>query len=103
MPPTQRGRAILAELCRARLSPPRTWPSGSACPSRRSGATWRGTHEVQGRHRVPFGKYEIPVVDGALIWLAYELIILIGPAECRDARTAHSAHSAWGWCCTWRS
>ena len=27
------------------------------------------------------GRWEIPVIAGALIWLAYELIILIGPAE----------------------
>ena len=46
----------------------------------------RGTHEVRGTRRAPFGKYEIPVIAGALIWLAYELIILIGPAEFRDAQ-----------------
>jgi amino acid transporter len=46
----------------------------------------RGSQEVQGTHRVPFGKYEIPVVGGALIWLAYELIILIGPTQFRDAQ-----------------
>ena len=43
------------------------------------------------RHRAPaghfsLGRYEIPVIAGALIWLAYELIILIGPAEFRDAQ-----------------
>jgi hypothetical protein len=32
------------------------------------------------------GRWEIPVVTGALIWLAYELIILIGPSEFRDAQ-----------------
>ncbi len=34
----------------------------------------------------PFGKFEVPIIAGALIWLAYELIILIGPAEFRDAQ-----------------
>ena len=34
----------------------------------------------------PFGKYELPIVAGAVIWLAYELIILIGPSEFRDAQ-----------------
>jgi hypothetical protein len=47
----------------------------------------RGPSQVAGGpHRAPFGKYEIPVVGGALIWLAYELIILIGPSEFRDAQ-----------------
>ncbi len=32
------------------------------------------------------GRWEIPVIAGALIWLAYELIILIAPAEFRDAQ-----------------
>jgi amino acid transporter len=32
------------------------------------------------------GRWEIPVIVGALIWLAYELIILIAPAEFRDAQ-----------------
>jgi hypothetical protein len=32
------------------------------------------------------GRYEIPVIAGALIWLTYELIILIGPAIFRDAQ-----------------
>jgi amino acid transporter len=32
------------------------------------------------------GRWEIPVIAGALIWLAYELIILIGPAEFRHAQ-----------------
>jgi len=34
----------------------------------------------------PFGRWEIPIVAGALIWLAYELIILIGPGVFRDAQ-----------------
>jgi amino acid transporter len=34
----------------------------------------------------PFGKWELPIVAGALIWLAYELVILIGPQEFRDAQ-----------------
>jgi amino acid transporter len=32
------------------------------------------------------GKYEIPVIAGALIWLTYELIVLIGPSVFRDAQ-----------------
>jgi amino acid transporter len=32
------------------------------------------------------GKFEIPVIIGALIWLAYELIVLIGPSAFRDAQ-----------------
>jgi amino acid transporter len=32
------------------------------------------------------GRWEIPVIVGALIWLAYELIILIVPHEFRDAQ-----------------
>jgi len=32
------------------------------------------------------GPWEIPVIAGALVWLAYELIVLIGPAEFRDAQ-----------------
>jgi len=32
------------------------------------------------------GRFEIPIVAGALIWLAYELVILIGPGEFRDAQ-----------------
>jgi amino acid transporter len=45
-----------------------------------------------GRHRrgqeghFSLGRWEIPVIAGALIWLAYELIILIGPGEFRDAQ-----------------
>ena len=32
------------------------------------------------------GRWEIPVIIGALIWVAYELIVLIGPSEFRDAQ-----------------
>src|SRR6516225_7659649 len=32
------------------------------------------------------GRWEIPVIAGALLWLAYELIILIGPKEFRDTQ-----------------
>jgi amino acid transporter len=32
------------------------------------------------------GRFEVPVIAGALIWLAYELIVLIGPGEFRDAQ-----------------
>ncbi len=32
------------------------------------------------------GQYEAPIVVGALVWLAYELIILIGPSEFRTAQ-----------------
>jgi amino acid transporter len=32
------------------------------------------------------GRWELPVIAGALIWLAYELIILIGPNIFRDAQ-----------------
>src|ERR1700722_173186 len=32
------------------------------------------------------GRWEIPVIAGALVWLAYELIVLIGPSEFRDAQ-----------------
>ena len=32
------------------------------------------------------GRFEWPVIAGALIWLAYELVILIGPSEFRDAQ-----------------
>ena len=43
------------------------------------------------RHRAiaghfSLGRWEIPVIAGALIWLAYELIILIGPDIFRDAQ-----------------
>jgi amino acid transporter len=40
----------------------------------------------RGEHHRPFGKWEVPIIAGALIWLAYELIILIGPAVFRDAQ-----------------
>jgi amino acid transporter len=46
----------------------------------------RGTLEAEGTNHAPFGRYKIPVVGGALIWLTYELIILIGPSEFRDAQ-----------------
>jgi amino acid transporter len=46
----------------------------------------RGTQEAEGTSQASFGRYKIPVVGGALIWLAYELIILIGPSEFRDAQ-----------------
>jgi amino acid transporter len=36
--------------------------------------------------QVTLGRWEIPVVVGALVWLAYELIILIGPSTFRDAQ-----------------
>ena len=32
------------------------------------------------------GRWEIPVIAGALIWLAYELVILIAPGAFRDAQ-----------------
>ena len=32
------------------------------------------------------GRWEIPVIAGALVWLAYELVILIGPGIFRDAQ-----------------
>src|SRR5581483_369677 len=38
------------------------------------------------KHQRPFGKYELPIVAGALIWLIYELIVLIGPSGFRDAQ-----------------
>jgi amino acid transporter len=46
----------------------------------------RGAGESQGTRPRPFGNYEVPIVAGAVIWLAYELIILIGPKEFRDAQ-----------------
>jgi amino acid transporter len=46
----------------------------------------RGTQPAGGTQPRPFGKWEIPVIAGALIWLAYELCILIGPKEFRDAQ-----------------
>jgi amino acid transporter len=36
-------------------------------------------------HR-PFGKFEFPIIAGAVIWLTYELIVLIGPHAFRDAQ-----------------
>ena len=45
-----------------------------------------GVGQTGGERPRPFGRYEIPVVAGAVIWLAYELIILIGPGEFRDAQ-----------------
>ena len=33
-----------------------------------------------------FGRWEWPVIAGAVIWLAYELIVLIGPGVFRDAQ-----------------
>jgi hypothetical protein len=36
--------------------------------------------------RFSLGRWEMPVIVGALIWLAYELIILIAPAEFRHAQ-----------------
>ena len=46
----------------------------------------RGTQQGQGGPVRPFGQFELPIIAGALIWLAYELIILIGPQEFRDAQ-----------------
>ncbi len=46
----------------------------------------RGAGGSQGTPTHPFGKFELPIVAGAVIWLAYELIILIGPSEFRDAQ-----------------
>jgi len=42
-------------------------------------------HRRQAGH-FSLGRWEIPIVAGALIWLAYELIVLIGPAQFRDAQ-----------------
>jgi amino acid transporter len=33
------------------------------------------------------GRWELPVAFGALVWLAYELIVLIGPSQFRPAQT----------------
>ncbi|MBV9208786.1 MAG: amino acid permease [Actinobacteria bacterium] len=46
----------------------------------------RGTRPAEGTHASPFGRYEIPVTAGAVIWLAYELCVLIGPSAFRDAQ-----------------
>jgi len=40
----------------------------------------------RGKNQRSFGKYELPIVAGALIWLTYELIVLIGPSAFRDAQ-----------------
>jgi amino acid transporter len=42
-------------------------------------------HRAQAGH-FSLGRYEIPVIAGAVIWLAYELIVLIGPSQFRDAQ-----------------
>lgn len=42
------------------------------------------TRTVPGRFSL--GRFEWPVIIGALAWLAYELAILIGPAQFRDAQ-----------------
>ena len=41
----------------------------------------RGSRERQGTPVHPFGKFELPIIAGAVIWLAYELIILIAPGR----------------------
>jgi len=46
----------------------------------------RGRNGEGGVTPRPFGRWELPIVAGALIWLAYELVILIGPQEFRDAQ-----------------
>jgi amino acid transporter len=46
----------------------------------------RSAGPAREEHHRPFGKMGIPVVGGALIWLCYELIILIGPSAFRDAQ-----------------
>jgi amino acid transporter len=45
-----------------------------------------GRRRGTGRADTALGRFEIPIVAGALIWLTYELIILIGPSEFRDAQ-----------------
>ena len=40
----------------------------------------------RGHAAAPVRKMEIPVIAGAVIWLAYELIVLIGPGAFRDAQ-----------------
>jgi hypothetical protein len=37
-------------------------------------------------HSGNFGRWEWPVIAGAVIWLTYELIVLIGPGAFRDAQ-----------------
>ena len=46
----------------------------------------RGGGGKRGVTPTPFGRWELPIVAGALIWLAYELIILIVPSVFRDAQ-----------------
>ena len=58
-----------------------------------------GRRRGPGRHAA-LGRWEIPVIAGALIWLAYELIILIGPASSATRSTTCSARSASAWCST---
>jgi amino acid transporter len=41
---------------------------------------------VDAERHFTLGRWEIPVIVGALVWLAYELIILIVPHEFRDAQ-----------------
>ncbi len=41
---------------------------------------------VDSERHFSLGRWEIPVIVGALVWLAYELIILIVPHEFRDAQ-----------------
>jgi hypothetical protein len=44
-----------------------------------------GRRRDSGGHSA-LGRFEIPVIAGALIWLTYELIVLIGPHAFRDAQ-----------------
>jgi amino acid transporter len=46
----------------------------------------RGRVDGLGVTQRPFGRFELPIVAGALIWLAYELVVLIGPGAFRDAQ-----------------
>jgi amino acid transporter len=46
----------------------------------------RGRLDGLGVTQRPFGRFELPIVAGALIWLAYELVVLIGPGAFRDAQ-----------------
>jgi amino acid transporter len=41
---------------------------------------------TRGSQPRPFGKFEWPIIAGAVIWLTYELIVLIGPSVFRDAQ-----------------
>jgi amino acid transporter len=41
---------------------------------------------TRGSQPRPFGKFEWPIIAGAVIWLTYELIVLIGPSAFRDAQ-----------------